>query len=84
MMVLETLQEDGSIVAWDLREPLSTHYMNKVCDGDNEVIFRPPTFSTGRACISSVLTVLLANIIGSPLKMQVYSARFSERVPSAD
>ena len=84
MMVLETRQEDGSIVAWDLREPLSIHCMNKVCDGDSEVIFRPPTFSTGRLCISSVLAVLLGSIIGSPLKMQVYSAHFSQRFPSAD
>ena len=44
---LKTLQEDGSLVAWDLREPLSMHYMSKISVGDNEIILRSPTFSTG-------------------------------------
>lgn len=44
---LKTLQEDGSLVAWDLREPLSMHYMSKISVGDKEIILRSPTFSTG-------------------------------------
>ena len=44
---LKTLQEDGSLVAWDLREPLSMHYMSKFSVGDKEIILRSPTFSTG-------------------------------------
>ncbi|XP_032222852.2 cytoplasmic dynein 2 intermediate chain 1 isoform X2 [Nematostella vectensis] len=36
--------EDGSVVAWDLREPASLHHSYKI--GDRDVVLRSPTFST--------------------------------------
>ncbi|KAJ7386827.1 hypothetical protein OS493_006857 [Desmophyllum pertusum] len=38
--------EDGSLVAWDLRESSLMHYFSRISVGDNEIILRPPTFST--------------------------------------
>ncbi|XP_078377920.1 cytoplasmic dynein 2 intermediate chain 1-like isoform X2 [Oculina patagonica] len=38
--------EDGSLVAWDLRESSSMHSFSRISVGDSEIILRPPTFST--------------------------------------
>ncbi|CAH3154809.1 unnamed protein product [Pocillopora meandrina] len=38
--------EDGSVVAWDLRESSLMHSFSKISVGDSEVFLRPPTFST--------------------------------------
>lgn len=38
--------EDGSVVAWDLRESSLMYSFSKISVGDNEVFLRPPTFST--------------------------------------
>jgi len=76
--------EDGSIVAWDLREPLSTHYMNKVCDGDNEVIFRPPTFSTAgvlkkdESHLSPVVSLLPLVMPGDSVRASIASNMMSD------
>lgn len=68
--------EDGSLVAWDLREPSSMHYMSKVSGGDSAVILRSPTFSTAgilkkdESHLSPVVSLL-------PLVMPGDSARAS-------
>ena len=59
------LQEDGSVSAWDLREPDSMHVRRKF--GKTEAVMRSETFSTGSFkcsflfipilyCLSSILT----------------------------
>ena len=47
------LQEDGSLVTWDLRESSMMHNFSRISVGDSEIVLRPPTFSTGVLCVMS-------------------------------
>ena len=47
------LQEDGSLVTWDLRESSMMHSFSRISVGDSEIGLRPPTFSTGVLCVLS-------------------------------
>ena len=47
------LQEDGSLVTWDLRESSMMRSFSRISVGDSEIALRPPTFSTGVLCVLS-------------------------------
>lgn len=68
--------DDGTLVAWDLREPSSMHFASRISAGDSNVILRSPTFSTAgvlkkdESHLSPVVSLL-------PLVMPGDSARAS-------
>ncbi|XP_020612884.1 WD repeat-containing protein 60-like, partial [Orbicella faveolata] len=75
--------EDGSLVAWDLRESSMMPSFSRVSFGDSEIILRPPTFSTAgvlkkdESHLSPVVSLLPIVMPGDRHMLQEISAATS-------